>query len=151
MNKCVLAMTVLAAMSASPAHADGEGRAEVRSGVAWSNGTSFAFAGIGGGYDFDLGKKAFVGIDVGVDKVLARGTDFFGSAGGRVGIKAGEGGRAYVVGGLGFCCGGSDPYIGAGYQQRLRGRFYGKIEYRRVLSAAGPNVNFAGAGLGIKF
>jgi outer membrane immunogenic protein len=151
MRKFVLAAAAFAAMAATPAYAEGEGRIEAHGGIAFSGGTSEAFAGVAGGYDFDLGRKAFVGVDLGVGKVLARGTDAFGSVGGRIGIKAGESGRINVSGGLGFCCGGSDPYVGAGYQHRLGGNIYGKIEYRAVLSSFGPNVNFAGVGLGIGF
>ena len=75
----------------------------------------------------------------------------FGSIGGRVGVRAGENGRIYANGGMGFCCGGSDPYIGAGYQHKFGGKVYGKVEYRKVLSTFGPNVNFAGIGVGIGF
>ncbi len=151
MIKFALAAVAFAALTATPAHAKGEGRVEAHGGVAFASGTSYAFAGIGGGYDFDLGDKVFVGLDLGADKVLARGTEAFWSIGGRVGAKAGENGRIYASGGVGFCCGGSDPYIGAGYQHRLGRRVYGKIEYRQALSSSGPNVNFAGIGIGISF
>ncbi len=66
MYKQVLAVTVFAAFAATPAYAEGEGRIEARGGIAFAGGTSEAFAGIGGGYDFDLGGKAFIGLDVGV-------------------------------------------------------------------------------------
>jgi outer membrane immunogenic protein len=150
MIKFAVALALVAA-TATPAYASGEGRVEARAGIAWAGGTSETFAGIGGGYDFDLGNKAFVGLDLGADKVLARGTDVFVSVGGRVGVKVGDKGRLYASGGMGFCCGGSDPYIGAGYQRRLGPKFYGKIEYRKALSSFGPNVDFAGIGLGINF
>ncbi|UVO53127.1 hypothetical protein [Sphingomonas sp. SUN039] len=151
MIKFALAAAALAALGTTPVYAKGEGRVEARGGVAFASGTSYAFAGIGGGYDFDLGDKAFVGVDLGIDKVLARGTEVFGSVGGRVGAKVGENGRIYASGGVGFCCGGSDPYIGAGYQHRLGRNIYGKIEYRQALSSVGANVNFAGIGLGVSF
>jgi outer membrane immunogenic protein len=151
MNKVTLAVAVASAMVAAPAYAGGEGRVEARGGIAWAGGTSYAFAGVGGGYDFDLGDKAFVGLDLGADKVLARGTDVFWSVGGRIGVRVSEKGRLYASGGMGFCCGGSDPYIGAGYQQRFGSKAYGKIEYRKALSTFGPNVDFAGIGLGIRF
>jgi outer membrane immunogenic protein len=151
MTKIALAVAAVAAVVATPAYAGGEGRVEVRGGVAWAGGTSYAFVGVGGGYDFDLGKKAFVGLDLGADKVLASGTDVGWSIGGRIGSKVGEKGRVYALGGLGFCCGGSDPYIGAGYQNKFSSKVYGKIEYRKVLSSIGPNINYAGVGLGIGF
>jgi outer membrane immunogenic protein len=151
MQKFVLAVAVFAAFAATPAYAKGEGRVEAYGGIAFAGGTSEAFAGIGGGFDFDLGDKAFVGLDVGVSKVLARGTKAFGNVGGRIGAKLGENGRIYASGGLGFCCGGSDPYFGAGYQHKFGQKIYGKIEYRKSLSSFGPDINFAGIGLGIGF
>jgi outer membrane immunogenic protein len=151
MTRFALGVAVLAVLAATPAYAKGEGRVEARGGVAFANGTSYAFAGIGGGYDFDLGDTVFLGFDLGVDKVLAMGTDAFGSIGGRVGVKVGENGRLYASGGMGFCCGGSDPFIGAGYQHRLGRKIYGKIEYRQALSSVGANVNFAGIGVGVSF
>lgn len=128
MTRIAIAVALMAA-TATPAYAGGEGRVEARGGIAWAGGTSYAFAGVGGGYDLELGDKAFVGVDLGADKVLARSTDVFFTVGGRVGAKIGEKGRIYASGGMGFCCGGSNPYIGAGYQHRLGRQFYGKIEY----------------------
>ncbi len=151
MTKFALAIAAVAAMAAAPACARGEGRVEARGGIIWAGGIAETFAGFGGGYDFDLGDKAFVGVDVGADKVLARGTAVVWSAGGRIGAKVGKKGRLYANGGVGFCCGGSDPYIGGGYQHKIGRKIYGKIEYRRALSSFGPDVNFAGVGLGIGF
>lgn len=151
MIKFALAAATLATLAATPAYAKGEARIEARGGIAFATGTSYAFAGIGGGYDFDLGDTVFVGVDLGVDKVLASGTEAFGSVGGRVGAKVGKNGRIYANGGMGFCCGSSDPYIGAGYQHRLGRNIYGKFEYRQALSSFGPKINFAGIGLGVSF
>jgi hypothetical protein len=151
MRKFGLAAAALAALATTPAYAKGEGRVEAHGGITFAGGSSFAFAGIGGGYDFDLGDKAFVGLDLGVDKVLANSTRAFWSVGGRIGAKAGKNGRIYASGGFGFCCGGSDPYIGAGYQHKLSSKVYGKVEYRRALSSFGPDFNFVGVGLGIGF
>jgi outer membrane immunogenic protein len=146
MTRFAIALALVAATH-TPAYASGEARA----GIASAGGTSETFAGIGGGYDFDLGDKAFVGVDLGADKVLAPGTEMFVSVGGRVGAKVGGNGRIYASGGMGFCCGGSDPYIGAGYQYRLNPKVYGKIEYRKALSGFGPNIDFVGIGLGVAF
>lgn len=151
MTRLTLAIAALAAMVAAPAYAGGEGRVEARGGITWAAGDSYGFAGVGGGYDFDLGERAFVGIDVGADKVLASGTDVFGSVGGRIGARVGGQGRLYASGGLGFCCGGSDPYAGAGYQQDLGRNLYGKIEYRHSFAGLGPDINFVGVGLGVRF
>jgi outer membrane immunogenic protein len=151
MYKQTLAAIAFAVFAMTPAHAKGEGRVEAYGGIASSGGTSKVFAGAGGGYDFDLGGKAFVGLDLGVGKVLARGTEAFWNVGGRIGAKTGENGRIFVSGGMGFCCGGSDPYVGAGYQHKFGSKVYGKIEYRKLLSSIGPDINFAGVGLGIGF
>jgi outer membrane immunogenic protein len=145
----VLAATMAAAFT-TPAFASGEGRIEARGGIAFAGGSSEAFAGIGAGYDFDLGDKAFIGADLGADKILAGNTKVLFSVGARVGAKIGEKGRLYANGGIGFCCGTSDPYIGAGYQHKIGSSVYGKVEYRRILSN-GTDVNFAGLGIGVAF
>jgi outer membrane immunogenic protein len=151
MYKYLFSTVAFAACLSSPAYAQGEGRVEAYGGVAFSNGTSNPFAGISGGYDFDLGNTAFVGVDLGVSKVLATGTDAFGNVGGRIGARIGQNGRIFASGGLGFCCGGSDPYVGAGYQHKFSRKIYGKIEYRKALISSGPDVNFVGVGLGFNF
>lgn len=151
MIKFALVVAAVAVMAQAPAYAGGEGRVEARGGIVFTDRASEAFAGIGGGYDFDLGDKLFVGVDLGADKVLARGSDVVLTVGGRIGVKVGEKGRIYANGGMGFCCGGSDPYIGAGYQQKLGSKVYGKIEYRRALTSFGRDINFAGVGVGMSF
>jgi outer membrane immunogenic protein len=151
MYKKVLFAAACAAFAAHPAYAKGEGRVEAYGGIAFAGDTTETIAGATAGYDFDLGDKAFVGVDVGVSKVLNRGAEPFWNVGGRIGIKAGENGRLYASGGLGFCCGGSDPYLGAGYQHNLGRKVYGKIEYRRALTTFGSDINFVGIGLGIRF
>ncbi len=150
MRKLALIAATAAVMAAAPAYASGEGRLEARGGIAFAGGSSKAFAGVGGGYDFDLGKSAILGLDLGADKILANGAKVLWSVGARAGVKTSEDGRLYVNGGIGFCCGTSDAYIGAGYQHKFGDKFYGKIEYRNVLSS-GTNVNFAGIGLGMGF
>lgn len=153
MRKFAILAASAAALVASPAFAQakGEARVEVHGGIAWAAGTEEAFIGGDVGYDFDLGDKAFVGVEAGADKVLATGTEVFWTVGARAGIKAGAKGRAYVTGGYGFVNGGGDgPYAGVGFQQGFGKNLYGKIEYRRTL-VAGPDVNFAGAGLGFRF
>jgi outer membrane immunogenic protein len=151
MNRFALGVAVVAAMMAAPACAEGEARVEARGGIAWASGDSYGFAGVGGGYDVDLGERAFIGFDLGADKVLASGTDVFVSVGGRFGARVGDEGRLYVGGGAGFCCGGSDPYAGAGYQHDFGRNLYGKIEYRHSFADVGPDVNFIGVGLGVRF
>ena len=154
MRKIALIAALAAATVASPALAQdaatGEGRVEVRGGIAWAQGAEEAFAGVEAGYDFDLGDSAFVGIQGSADKVLASGAEVLWSIGGRVGVKAGDAGRAYVLGGYGFVDGSDGPFAGAGYQHNLGANTYAKIEYRRTL-VSGPDVNFAGVGVGFRF
>jgi outer membrane immunogenic protein len=149
MKKLLIAAAAVSAFIASPAMAN-EGRVEARGGIAFAAGAEEAFAGIGAGYDFDLGESAFAGVDLGADKVLADGADVFWSVGGRVGAKVGEKGKAYVLGGIGFADGFEEGYLGAGYQHKLGEKVYGKVEYRRVL-LDGSDLNFAGVGVGVAF
>lgn len=149
MNKFLLAAIAASAFVASPAMAN-EARVEARGGIAFSGGAEEAFAGIGAGYDFDLGETAFAGVDVGADKVLVDGADVFWTIGGRIGAKVGGKGKVYALTGIGFSEGFEDAYVGAGYQHKLSDKIYGKVEYRRVLTE-GTDVNFAGVGVGLAF
>lgn len=153
MRKLLILAATAAAVTAVPAAAQdraGEGRIEARGGVAWVPGDSEAFAGIGAGYDFDLGETAFAGAEIGADKVLQGGANVLFSVGGRFGAKVGERSKVYVLGGYGFTKGDDAAYAGAGFQLGLGQNLYGKVEYRRTLNS-GTDVNFAGAGLGVSF
>ncbi len=147
-NIALVAAAALLVSGATAAQA-GEGRVEVRGGIAFASGTSEAVAGAAAGYDFDLGDTAFAGIEGSADKVLTSGTSVLWGVGGRVGAKLGDQTRLYLNGGIGFCCGDSDFYAGVGAQQKLGGQFYGKIEYRRYFSVV--DVNTAAIGVGISF
>ena len=149
MHKIALIATAVAAMAAAPAYAAGEGRIEARGGIAFANGDSEAIAGIGGGYDFDLGKSGFIGLDLGADKLLVGGTKVVFSTGARVGGRVGEKTKLYANAGIGFCCGTSDFYAGAGVQQKFGEKLYGKLEYRRILG--GSDVNSVQVGRGFAF
>ena len=153
MRKFAIAAAAATMLFAAPAFAQtsGEGRLEVRGGIAWAGGADEAFAGVAAGYDFDLGDKAFLGLEAGADKVLVSGSNVFFTGAARVGAKVGENGKLYVLGGYGFVEGGGDgAFAGAGYQHKFGQKFYGKIEYRRTL-VSGTDVNFAGIGLGLAF
>lgn len=153
MRKIAILAAAAAAAVTTPAFAQdkaGEGRVEVRGGVAWANGAEEAFAGVAAGYDFDLGEQAFVGVEGSADKVLVSGADVLWSIGGRLGAKVGPQGKLFVNGGYGWTDGGDAPYIGAGYQHKFGTNVYGKVEYRRTMDT-GPDVNFAGVGLGYAF
>ena len=147
-NIAFVAAAALLVSGATAAQA-GEGRVEVRGGVAFAGGGSEAVAGAAAGYDFDLGDTAFAGIEGSADKVLVGGTSVLWGVGGRLGAKLGDKTRAYVNGGIGFCCGDSAAYAGAGLQQKFGGKLYGKIEYRRYFGVV--DINTAAVGVGISF
>lgn len=136
---------------AAPAYASGEGRVEARGGIAFAGGGEEAFIGGAVGYDFDLGDKAFIGVEAGLDKVLQGGTDVLFSASARLGVKAGERARVYALGGYGVAGSEDDPFIGGGVQFNLGAKAYGKVEYRRVLQNNSTDVNLAGIGFGVRF
>ncbi|RJF93682.1 hypothetical protein [Sphingomonas cavernae] len=150
MRKIAIVAAVAAATVATPALAQGEARVEARGGIAWAGGDSEAFAGVAGGYDFDLGEKAFIGLEASADKVLVDGADVLFGLGVRAGAKIGDAGKLYALGGYGFTDDSDAAFIGAGYQHKFGKSFYGKIEYRMTLNE-GSNVNFAGIGLGAAF
>ena len=154
MRKIAILAALAAATVAAPAFAQdaapGEGRVEARGGIVWAEGAEEAFAGVEVGYDFDLGDTAFIGIQGSADKVLVEDVDVLWSIGGRVGAKVGDAGRAYVLGGYGFAEGDDGAFAGAGYQHNLGKNVYAKVEYRRTL-VEGPDLNFAGVGVGFRF
>src|SRR3546814_3315705 len=90
-----LAAAATAAL-ATPALAN-ETRVETRGGVIWNHGDTEAIAGVAGGYDFDLGDKAFAGVDVSADKVLKSDNRVSWGFGGRAGLKTGSGGKVYAL------------------------------------------------------
>jgi outer membrane immunogenic protein len=149
--KKILACAALAASFVSaPVMAESEPRLELRGGMAFGGGSEKAFLGAALGYDFDLGETMFAGIDLGADKVLTGGSKVLWSAGGRIGAKVSEKGKLYAVGGIGFCCGFSDPYAGVGYQHSVAEKVYLKAEVRHVF-AGGSDGTFAGVGVGVNF
>ncbi len=146
--------SLVAAMAvASPAMAN-EGRVEARGGVYWTPGFSKATAGIAAGYDWDLGSKAFAGVEVSGDKVLTAGTIVAFGFTARAGVKASEDDKLYITGGYttkfcSLCTGGG--HAGAGYEHSF-GKIYGKVEYRHFFPTNGGfSANVAGVGVGYKF
>jgi outer membrane immunogenic protein len=152
MRKLAYVAAVAAMTVSAPAYASGEGRVEARGGIAFASGQEEAFVGGAAGYDFDLGDKAFVGVEAGADKVLQGGSDVFFTAAARLGIKSSSGkARVYALGGYGVAGGDDDPFVGGGVQFNLGAKAYGKVEYRRVLVSGSSDVNLAGVGFGIRF
>jgi outer membrane immunogenic protein len=151
MRKLAYVAAIAAMTTAVPAYASGEGRVEARGGIAFAGGQEEAFIGGAAGYDFDLGDKAFVGVEAGLDKVLQGGSDVFFTAAARLGVKAGEKAKIYALGGYGIAGSQDDPFVGGGVQFNLGAKAYGKVEYRRVISKGLRDVNLAGVGFGIRF
>jgi outer membrane immunogenic protein len=152
MRKLAYVAAVAAMTASAPAYASGEGRVEARGGIAFAGGQEEAFIGAAAGYDFDLGDKAFVGIEAGADKVLQGGSDVFFTAAARLGLKSSSGkARVYALGGYGIAGSQDEPFVGGGVQFNLGAKAYGKVEYRRILANESSDVNFAGVGFGIRF
>lgn len=152
--RLVLLSLAASLVAASPALAN-EGRIEGRGGVIWGSGNSEAIAGIAAGYDWDMGSKAFVGLEVSGDKILESNTRVAFGAAARAGLKTSEAGKLYAIGGYAtkpckFC---EESWnLGAGYEHKLSGNIYGKVEYRH--NFVGNNIadtNVAGVGLGLRF
>lgn len=153
-NSFRFASVALLALTASAAQAAGEGRFEVRGGVAtvsaFGVSASEGIIGVGFGYDFDISKSSvFIGVEGGADRLMVQGAKITGSVGTRVGAKLGDATRLFVTGGLGFGDGESSPYLGVGAQQKLGGNFYGKVEYRRAFDFI--DVDYIVAGFGMTF
>ena len=130
--------------------ADGEARIEVRGGYITGSGLDDATLGIAGGYDFNLGDKAFIGAEVAGDKVLIDGAKVQFSSGGRLGANLGANGKIYATGGYTF---GQidDPYVGAGYQHKLGQNLYAKAEYRHQFINGFQDTDTFGVGIGLAF
>jgi opacity protein-like surface antigen len=150
MKKFVISLAIISALFSTPAMAESEGRIEIRGGLATGGGIEEVFLGGATGFDFDLGEKAFAGLDLGADKVLIGGAKVLWSVGARAGIKTDDKSKLFVTGGFGFCCGESDPYAGLGFQRDVAENVYLKTEYRRGFHE-GSDSNFFGVGVGVNF
>lgn len=151
MRKVLIALAASMAV-ASPALAN-EGRIEARGGIFWTDGYSHATAGAAAGYDFDLGQKAFAGVEVSADKVLDSGTKTAFGFSGRLGAKAGEKTKIFVDGGYTTePCSGCDgaAHAGVGIEQGFGHNLYGKLGYRHYFPS-GQDFNAAVVGLGVRF
>ena len=152
MKKFAVAAALLSAIVATPALAadGGEARVEVRGGYITGSGLDDATLGVAGGYDYNLGDKAFAGVEIAGDKVLIDGAKVQFSSGARLGANLGTNGKLYATGGYTF---GQidDPYVGAGYQHKLGQNIYAKGEYRhQFINNFGDFDSFV-AGVGFAF
>ena len=150
-----VALSLLASLAvASPALAN-EGRVEARGGIIWDQGQEEAIAGVAAGYDWDITNAAFVGAEVSADKILTDNTRVSFGFGGRLGLKLGEAGKAYVASSYQtkpcrFCE--ESVSVGGGYQHSFGSKVYGKVEYRHYLVGNNSsNPDSVVAGLGVKF
>lgn len=176
MRPILTAMIAAPLLIASPALAAGQGRVELRGGYDSIDlgdedddlndfGTvKGVLYGIAAGYDFDLGSKAFIGIEGSVEDssgdflILDAERDLGAAI--RLGLKVGEHGRAYVGAGYSnfrvsagnLASGNADGIRGlAGFEFGLNDRFYGKVEYRYTNYEAGVSRHQGLAGLGLRF
>lgn len=125
--------------SSSPAFADGN--IDIHGGISRTcvivcSSTAITY-GAGLGYDFDVGKNVFVGIQGGIDSMRIDGENFANySAVARVGTKIGESDSIYALGGyagmdLKYGRGTANGYrLGGGYEHRFGKTLFAKIEYR---------------------
>ncbi len=151
MKKFAVAAALLSAVVATPALAqNGEGHVEVRGGYITGSGLDDATLGVAGGYDFNLGDKAFAGVEIAGDKVLIDGAKVQFSSGARLGANLGTNGKLYATGGYTF---GQidDPYVGAGYQHKLTQNVYGKVEYRHQFINNFDDTDAFAVGVGFAF
>lgn len=154
MRTVILSLAAVAAVAATPALAN-EARVEARAGVIWGGGDSEAVVGGALGYDFDIGSKAFAGVEVSADKVLdsAANRVAFGFTA-RLGANVSENDKLFVAGGYTtkFSQFGVDSeHLGAGWQHNF-GPVYGKVEYRHFFTNQGVvDADAVVAGLGINF
>jgi outer membrane immunogenic protein len=157
-------LAALAAFAATPAHAAGEGRAEIQLGYDSVEGeTGVSYGGVIG-YDFDVSESVFVGGEVGIaDSTVGGGGVEAGrdlSADLRIGVRVGENGKAYALvgytnerftaaglGGANF----DGVRLGAGYEHNITSSLYGKIEYRYSNYELGFDRHTAIAGVGVHF
>ena len=160
MRKIAIIMASAAALAAAPAYANdgeasGEGRAEVRTGVAFGGGDGDLFGGIAAGYDFDLGKGAFAGVEVTADKIFANNTRVTVGGNVRVGTVTEGGGKLYITGGYQTkpCSTCENAWsAGGGVQFPFGETMYGKVEYRHFFSNnAAPNLQAVAFGVGMRF
>ncbi len=151
MKKFAVAAALLSAVVATPALAqNGEGHVEVRGGYITGSGLDDATLGVAGGYDYNLGDKAFAGVEIAGDKVLIDGAKVQFSSGARLGANLGTNGKLYATGGYPF---GQidDPYVGAGYQHKLTQNVYGKVEYRHQFINNFDDTDAFAVGVGFAF
>jgi hypothetical protein len=155
MRFVALSLAALASVAAATPALANETRVEARGGVYWQNGYTQDAYGVAAGYDFDLGDKAFTGMEISADKIADTGTKVAFGFTGRAGAKVGTGGKLYAAGGYTTepcnACDGS-WHAGAGYQQDINQSVYGKVEYRHFFTDNNrPDANAVMVGVGMKF
>ncbi|WP_226636025.1 outer membrane protein [Novosphingobium profundi] len=148
-----LAAAAVAAV-ATPAMAD-EIRVEGRTGIIWNDSGDEAIAGVAAGYDYDLTKNVFIGVEGSADKILTDHTRVAWGAGGRAGVKLFEGTKifgsaAWQSKPCRYC--NSSVNLGGGVQQSLNKNFYAKAEYKHMLIGDNtPDADVGLVGVGVKF
>ena len=136
MHKPIVFSALLIGLPAVPVAAEdatGGARAELRGGVAWSEGHTDPVLGIATGYDFDLGDHTFLGAEVSGEKIPTEDTYVELALTARLGTAVSEEGSLFVNGGYTFTHHGDGPHLGLGYEYHLgHGGTYVAAEYRHV-------------------
>lgn len=152
MKKIAVAAALISTLAAAPAFAaeGNEARIEVRGGYITGGGVDEATVGAAAGYDIAMDSVAFFGLEAAGDKILVDGTDIQFSAGGRIGAKIGDAGKAYAN--IGYTFSDIDePYLGLGYQHKFGQNFYGKAEYRHQIVDNFSDLDTFAIGVGFAF
>lgn len=121
---------------ATPAVAEGEVRAEARSGLIWVGDANEATAGVAVGYDVLPRENVFFGFELSGDRVLVDGADVALGTTARFGGKIYDSGKLYATLGYTFGLGeesGEALHLGGGYHHKLNEAFYIGAEYRHFV------------------
>lgn len=149
----ILATICSIALLPTSALAD-EAYVEAVGGMSFAHEEDAAIAGLAAGYDFDLNETIFVGGEVTLEKELIEERHVAFGFGGRLGVEAIEGGKAFA--GLNWQskdCPECQQAWGftTGWEQELGNGLYAKLEYKHLILDEEPNKDIVIGGLGVMF
>ncbi|MEM7779198.1 MAG: hypothetical protein AAF697_02265 [Pseudomonadota bacterium] len=126
-------------------------RIEARAGVAWSGSHDYPAIALAFGYDLEAADKVVAGAELALEKILTEGEFVEFEFSGRLGYLVSDAGQVFVLGGYTASEGERGPHAGFGYEHHVgHDGWYVSAEYHRLFGSS-HNVNFALAGVGIKF
>jgi outer membrane immunogenic protein len=163
MRKFAVVAAVFAIALSGTAHAEGA-RIELHGGVdnfrALGSDRTDAVIGVGVGYDFSIGEKAFIGLEANIDESTSKFFKRDLNPNVRIGVKLNDATRLYALAGYtnqrirvaGVGSANADGVRGGvGLERNFGERAYGKIEYRYSNYEAGLSRNQGLVGFGIRF